>query len=61
MAEAQPLRIAVGNDSISALLLRPEDASALEADIVAEDVQSADISANGAAKPTPRRNRRAKK
>ena len=29
MAEAQPLRIAVGNDSISALLLRPEDASAL--------------------------------
>jgi len=38
-----------------------EDASALEADIVAEDVQSADISANGAAKPTPRKNRRAKK
>ena len=35
--------------------------SALDADIVAEDVQSADISANGAAKPTPRRNRRAKK
>jgi YidC/Oxa1 family membrane protein insertase len=36
-------------------------ASALEADIVAEDVQSADISANGAAKLTPKRNRRAKK
>jgi hypothetical protein len=35
--------------------------SALDADIVAEDVQSADISANGATKPTPRRNRRAKK
>jgi hypothetical protein len=33
----------------------------VEADIVAEDVQSADISANGAAKPTPKRNRRAKK
>ena len=41
--------------------LRQDADSALDADIVAEDVQSADISANGAAKPTPRRNRRAKK
>jgi YidC/Oxa1 family membrane protein insertase len=33
----------------------------LEADIVGEEVQEADISANGSAKPVPKRTRRAKK